>query len=172
MTDALQLTPRPALGRRLGALTLEIGERVLVAALYYSLVERLLANFAHTGNFADLLTLASEGLVVALALIRKPAKDVSLRPQDWALAFGASFLPLLLAPAGVAALGPAWIGHGCTLRSGAMVTRSILFEYTRIGAGMRFDEMIVSPQYCVDRHGVTFYQGDDTAQLRWGDARG
>lgn len=73
---------------------------------------------------------------------------------------------------GVRIVGPAWIGHGCTLRNGSMVTRSILFEYTRIGAGMRFDEMIVSPQYCVDRHGVTFYQGDDTAQLRWGDARG
>ena len=73
---------------------------------------------------------------------------------------------------GVRIVGPAWIGHGCTLRNGAMVTRSILFEYTRIGAGMRFDEMIVSPQYCVDRHGVTFYQGDDNAQLRWGDARG
>ncbi len=73
---------------------------------------------------------------------------------------------------GVRIIGPAWIGHGSTLRSGAMVTRSILFEYTRIGAGMRFDEMIVSPQYCVDRHGTTFYQGDDNAQLRWGDARG
>jgi mannose-1-phosphate guanylyltransferase len=37
---------------------------------------------------------------------------------------------------------------------------------------MRFDEMIVSPQYCVDRHGQTLYQGDDNAVLRWGDARG
>ena len=73
---------------------------------------------------------------------------------------------------GVRIVGPAWIGHGSTLRKGAMVTRSIVFEYTRLGAGMRFDEMIVSPQYCVDRHGVTSYQGDDSAQLRWGDARG
>ena len=37
---------------------------------------------------------------------------------------------------------------------------------------MRFDEMIVSPQYCVDRHGQTLYLGDDNAVLRWGDARG
>lgn len=73
---------------------------------------------------------------------------------------------------GVRIIGPAWIGHGSTLRQGAMVTRCILFEYTRIGAGMRFDEMIMSPQYCVDRHGTTFYQGDDNHQLRWGDARG
>ena len=67
--------------------------------------------------------------------------------------------------------GPAWIGHGSHIRSGARVTRSILFEYTRIAADMNFSEMIVSPSYCVDRHGDTLYRGDETAQLRWGDAR-
>ena len=72
---------------------------------------------------------------------------------------------------GATITGPAWIGHGCTVRSGAKVTRSILFEYTRIAADMHFSEMIVSPQYCVDRYGETLYRGDDSAQLRWGDAR-
>ena len=72
---------------------------------------------------------------------------------------------------GVTITGPAWIGHGSHLRTGAKVVRSILFEYTRIAADMRFSEMIVSPDYCVDRHGETMYRGDDTAQLRWGDAR-
>ena len=72
---------------------------------------------------------------------------------------------------GATITGPAWIGHGSVIRSGARVTRSILFEYTRIAADMHFNEMIVSPQYCVDRHGETLYRGDDTAQLRWGDAR-
>ncbi len=72
---------------------------------------------------------------------------------------------------GATITGPAWIGHGSVVRSGARVTRSILFEYTRIAADMHFNEMIVSPQYCVDRYGETLYRGDDTAQLRWGDAR-
>ncbi|MFM2450482.1 MAG: hypothetical protein RIS44_2932 [Pseudomonadota bacterium] len=67
--------------------------------------------------------------------------------------------------------GPCWIGHGSTIKAGAKVTRSILFEYTRIAAGMHFNEMIVSPDYCVDRTGHTLYRGDDTANLRWGDAR-
>jgi mannose-1-phosphate guanylyltransferase len=57
------------------------------------------------------------------------------------------------------------------IRSGATVTRSILFEYTRIAADMHFNEMIVSPDYCVDHAGVTLYRGDDNVQLRWGDAR-
>jgi mannose-1-phosphate guanylyltransferase len=72
---------------------------------------------------------------------------------------------------GATITGPAWIGHGCAIRSGARITRSVLFEYTRIAADMHFNEMIVSPHYCVDRHGETLYRGDDTAQLRWGDAR-
>jgi len=72
---------------------------------------------------------------------------------------------------GATITGPAWIGHGCHIRTGAKVVRSILFEYTRIAADMRFSEMIVSPDYCVDRHGETLYRGDDTVQLRWGDAR-
>ncbi len=72
---------------------------------------------------------------------------------------------------GATITGPAWIGHGCVVRSGARITRSILFEYTRIAADMHFSEMIVSRHYCVDRHGDTLYRGDDSAQLRWGDAR-
>jgi len=73
---------------------------------------------------------------------------------------------------GATITGPAWIGHGCVVRSGARITRSILFEYTRIAADMHFSEMIVSRHYCVDRYGDTLYRGDDSAQLRWGDARG
>jgi mannose-1-phosphate guanylyltransferase len=72
---------------------------------------------------------------------------------------------------GATIIGPAWIGHGSHIRSGARVVRSILFEYTRIPADKHFNEMIVSPDYCVDRTGETLYRGDDTCQLRWGDAR-
>lgn len=72
---------------------------------------------------------------------------------------------------GCSIVGPAWIGHGCHLSAGSRVERSVLFEYTRIGAGMLFQDMIVSPSYCVDRHGRATYVGDDRCPLRWGDAR-
>lgn len=72
---------------------------------------------------------------------------------------------------GARILGPSWIGHGCHIRSGAQVERSILFEYTRIAADMQFCETIVSPTYCVDRNGRTVYRGDESTRLRWGDAR-
>lgn len=72
---------------------------------------------------------------------------------------------------GAVIIGPSWIGHGCVVKAGARVQQSILFEYTRVAAGMRFVDMIVSRQYCVDRHGQTLYRGDDASPLRWGDAR-
>lgn len=72
---------------------------------------------------------------------------------------------------GVVIRGPSWIDHGCVLKSGAQVLRSILFEYTRLAAGMVFSEVVVSRQYCVDRHGDALYRGDDASPLRWGDAR-
>ncbi|MCB1898698.1 sugar phosphate nucleotidyltransferase [Cognatazoarcus halotolerans] len=73
---------------------------------------------------------------------------------------------------GVSIMGPTWIGHGCHLRAGSRVERSILFEYTRLGEFQTFRDVIMSPQYCVDRNGDTTYVGDDTCVLRWGDARG
>ena len=72
---------------------------------------------------------------------------------------------------GATIVGPAWIGHGSHIRSGARVVRSVLFEYTRAPADMQFVEMIVSPEYCVDRAGETLYRGNDTSSLRWGDSR-
>jgi mannose-1-phosphate guanylyltransferase len=74
--------------------------------------------------------------------------------------------------AGAHIIGPCWIGHGCHIRAHAQVRQSVLLEYTRIGEGMVFDSMIVSPHYCVRSNGETVYNGDDTCHLRWSDARG
>ncbi len=73
--------------------------------------------------------------------------------------------------AGAEIVGPCWISHGSHIHKNARVIRSILFEYTRISAGCVFEEMTVSPSYCVNHAGETFYIGDDRCALRWGDAR-
>jgi mannose-1-phosphate guanylyltransferase len=73
--------------------------------------------------------------------------------------------------AGAEIVGPCWISHGSHIRKNAKVIRSVLFDYTRISEGEIFSEMIVSPNYCVDRSGETYYIGDDRCNLRWGDAR-
>jgi len=73
--------------------------------------------------------------------------------------------------AGSIIIGPSWISRGSHIRKDAKVIRSVLFDYTRISEGTTFFEMIVSPSYCVDRKGDTYYIGDDSCPLRWGDAR-
>jgi mannose-1-phosphate guanylyltransferase len=73
--------------------------------------------------------------------------------------------------AGAEIIGPCWISHGSHIHKNAKVIRSVLFEYTRISEGMTFRDMIVSPTYCVDRNGETYYVNDDGCSLRWGEAR-
>jgi mannose-1-phosphate guanylyltransferase len=72
--------------------------------------------------------------------------------------------------AGCEIIGPTWIGHGCHLQSGARISRSILFEYSRIGARGQVTDALVFGRNCVDREGniVSLDEGD----LDWvGDAR-
>ncbi|MDB5838909.1 MAG: mannose-phosphate guanyltransferase [Herminiimonas sp.] len=55
--------------------------------------------------------------------------------------------------AGSTIVGPTWIGHGSHICSGAEVTRSILFEYTRVLEDVSLHEMIVCKDYSVNREG-------------------
>ena len=57
------------------------------------------------------------------------------------------------------------------MRSGSKLVRSVLFDYTRMDTNSTLWEVIASPQYVVDRHGRTTYQGEEGTTLHWGDAR-
>ena len=73
--------------------------------------------------------------------------------------------------AGAVIEGPAWLGNGCVMRKDSKLVRSVLFDYTRMDTNSTLWEVIASPQYVVDRHGHTTYQGEEGTTLRWGDAR-
>jgi len=55
--------------------------------------------------------------------------------------------------AGSEIVGPTWISHGCHVQGGARISRSILFEYTCIGASGSVADSIVFGRFCVDMHG-------------------
>ncbi len=55
--------------------------------------------------------------------------------------------------AGSKILGPTWIGHGSHICAGAELTRSILFEYTRVLPDAELNEVIVCGDYCAERNG-------------------
>ena len=71
---------------------------------------------------------------------------------------------------GCVVVGPTWIGHGCHLQAGTQVSRSIVFEHSRIGSSSQVVDAVVSGRYCVDKDGDPVQQEPEA--LDWvGDAR-
>jgi mannose-1-phosphate guanylyltransferase len=153
----------------------------LVAEKLPFYVQNIPFNWVDIGRVSDYWSVLQRVLRGEVAEMKMPGKQV--RPGIWTginvsipwdqvkiegpVYIGSS----VSIEAGVVITGPCWIGHGSVIRKGARVTRSVLFDYTRIAADQHFHEMIVSRFYCVDRHGDTLYRDDDSTLLRWGDAR-
>jgi mannose-1-phosphate guanylyltransferase len=57
---------------------------------------------------------------------------------------------------GATIIGPAMIGPSCHICTGATIDNSIIFDYSRIGPGVRLVEKLVYGRYCVDRNGDHF----------------
>ncbi|QCH15977.1 NDP-sugar synthase [Synechococcus sp. CB0101] len=57
---------------------------------------------------------------------------------------------------GATMIGPAMIGPSCHICEGATIDNSIIFDYSRIGPGVRLVEKLVFGRYCVDRNGDHF----------------
>jgi len=57
---------------------------------------------------------------------------------------------------GATIIGPAMIGPSCHICEGATIDNSIIFDYSRIGPGVRLFEKLVYGRYCVDRNGDHF----------------
>lgn len=56
---------------------------------------------------------------------------------------------------GAKIIGPTMIGPSCWICSGAIVESSVIFEYSRLGSGVRLKDKLVFGRYCVDRTGAT-----------------
>lgn len=56
---------------------------------------------------------------------------------------------------GAKIVGPSMIGPNCWICSGATVDNSVIFEYSRLGAGVRLVDKLVFGRYCVDKTGAT-----------------
>ncbi|MGG6295855.1 sugar phosphate nucleotidyltransferase [Leptolyngbya sp. AN02str] len=56
---------------------------------------------------------------------------------------------------GATIIGPAMIGPNCHICSGATVDNSVIFEYSRLGPGVRLVDKLVFGRYCVDKTGAS-----------------
>jgi mannose-1-phosphate guanylyltransferase len=66
---------------------------------------------------------------------------------------------------GATIIGPAMIGPSCHVCSGAVVDNSIIFDYSRLGPGLRLVDKLVFGRYCVDKTGATI--DVQAASLDW-----
>jgi len=67
--------------------------------------------------------------------------------------------------AGAMIVGPTWIGHGCHIRQNARISKSIIFEYTRIGSASIVKNSVAFGKFFVDKDGNSFES--ETMQLDW-----
>ncbi|MBW4668318.1 MAG: NDP-sugar synthase [Cyanomargarita calcarea GSE-NOS-MK-12-04C] len=56
---------------------------------------------------------------------------------------------------GAKIVGPAMIGPNCWICSGATVENSVIFEWSRLGPGVRLVDKLVFGRYCVDKTGAS-----------------
>lgn len=56
---------------------------------------------------------------------------------------------------GARIIGPSMIGPSCHICSGATVDNSVIFEYSRLGPGVRLVDKLVFGRYCVDKTGAS-----------------
>lgn len=55
---------------------------------------------------------------------------------------------------GAKIVGPSMIGPNCWICEDATVDNSVIFEYSRLGSGVRLVDKLVFGRYCVDKNGV------------------
>ena len=79
---------------------LDLLEQIIVIALYSMLVARLWPSDFSPSHWYPILILASEGIVAFFLLIRRGTDRISTRFRDWAIAFGGTLLPLMIAKGG------------------------------------------------------------------------
>lgn len=104
---------------------LDLFEQIAVVALFSWMVARLWPEDFFGAHWYSLLILASEGLVVALLLMRRPTEKISNSPYDWAVGMGGTFLALLVVPGGEpvhAVLGAMFLLSGFAMQLGAKLS--------------------------------------------------
>jgi len=87
-------------------MTSERAAKMLIVALFSTLATRLALDCLKTGHLTGMLMLASEGLVVACTMIRRPAEVVDRTLLSRILTAFSMFGPPLVSPSSLLAMAP------------------------------------------------------------------
>jgi protein-S-isoprenylcysteine O-methyltransferase Ste14 len=143
-------TPKPDLIK----LVLDVIERLFVIALFVLLASQVFSSVAGGANPVNLLVLASEGVVVVIVMLRRPATELSLRPLDWFLAFAATAGPLLVRPGHTPALVPPAFAAGLMITGIVFQVACKLTLRRSFGLAPANRGLIVTGPYKLVRHPI------------------
>jgi protein-S-isoprenylcysteine O-methyltransferase Ste14 len=79
---------------------LDRAEQIVVAVIFIFFVRRIWPEQLDFAGLIPITLLVSEGAVVVLLILRRPTTNISVRPQDWLLASGGTFLALMVGSGG------------------------------------------------------------------------
>lgn len=115
-------------------------EQVAVLLLYHSLFTRLSPGSLSEVGLTKALYLISEFAVVVFILIRRPTKDIALRPLPWIVAAAGTFAPMFVAPGGdpiAAKAGVLMILIGTSIHIGAKISLNRSFGLVAANRGVQ-----------------------------------
>jgi protein-S-isoprenylcysteine O-methyltransferase Ste14 len=92
----VSVTAQPPARRRSVEVLLDLAEKLFLVGLFALMALRMYRAVGLGATWVNYLQLAAEGIAVVLILLRRPALEVSSKPIDWGLAFGATAAPLLV----------------------------------------------------------------------------
>jgi protein-S-isoprenylcysteine O-methyltransferase Ste14 len=121
-------------------------------AAYFAAVT--LQGYLETGRLLGVALFVEQLVVVAVYLVRRPARALTERLGDWCLAFGGTFLPVLFRPEGV---HPAWgvsAGFVLQLVGLAICASSLLVLGRSFGFAAADRGLVRRGPYAVVRHPV------------------
>lgn len=135
-------------------LLLDLAERVVCIVVFAYFVGNIVESLAQRVELTSIMILVSVSTITIFVLIRRPAKDISRHPGDWALAFIASILPMLVVPVAGRSLLPEMVVVGLMLAGGAIEVSAKLVLRRSFGVVAANRGVKVGGPYRVVRHPI------------------
>ncbi len=126
----------------LGRKVFDRAEQAVVLLLYVALADRLWPDHRSWLTISSLLILLSEGAPILFMIIRRPARELSLRPRDWAFAAAGTYFPLMIAQGGPAIsleFGVILLVLGMLVHIGAKLSLNLSFGLVAANRGIKTD---------------------------------
>src|SRR5258708_37047157 len=134
----------------------EVGAKIIIVLLFSAMAVRIASDWLQTGHLTGLLLLASEGLVVALTVVRRSAAIVDRSWKARLLTGFSTFGANLVMPLAAGALAPPWVTVAITAGGLSLVVLGKLSIGRSFGLSPANRGVVSTGMYRLVRHPIYF----------------